>query len=100
MDHLEMSRLSALVIDALCAACVIERDAVHGESSLHELGLDSMAITAIVGQTEATYECELSPDQIVGLFDCTTVDELIASIETAIDSQPRHQAASLTSQAS
>ena len=76
--------LSELVMDTLGAACSVDRAAIGLETTLLDLGLDSMAITAIVAQAEAACDCELTPDQIVGLFDAIQVKDLIAQISSAI----------------
>jgi acyl carrier protein len=70
--------LEGLVISALSAACKLTPDRVRLETNLMDLGIDSVAMLAVVTKVEASLGIELSPHDILGLFSASRVADLIS----------------------
>lgn len=71
-----------MVTEAIANACNFDPKEITGQTSLLELGLDSLSLTALVAQIEAVYECVLTPDEVLELFGAMRVSDVIAFVDT------------------
>ena len=80
--------LTSLVVGALCAACNVDPASVDSNTSLIEMGMDSLSLTAVVTQVEAAYGCELSAEQILELFQAESIQDLLERLSSGVATAP------------
>ena len=77
--------LASLVKQSLCEACSVDPATVAGHTSLVELGMDSFSLTAVVTHVEASFERELSADDVLEFLQAETLTDLIACFARALE---------------
>ena len=77
--------LQDFVIETIAAVCKLERSAVTMNTSLLDIGADSVSLVAIATQVQMYYGVHLTPDELMDLFDAPRVEDLIASLRQMID---------------
>jgi acyl carrier protein len=68
--------LSEFLCSTIALACNRERLAVSPETSLLELCMDSLTFVSVLAQLETIFAFELSPDDILALFEADNVADL------------------------
>lgn len=72
--------LVAWLCRTIARACHLEADAVSAESSVLELGLDSLTFVSVLTQLEAAHGIELSPDETLALLEAADVRALACAL--------------------
>ncbi len=77
------------VMTTIAETCNFDRSAIDRRSSVAEIGMDSLRLTAFVAHVEAAFDCELSADQIVTLFEAPHVQDIVTLIKTVAAASSR-----------
>ncbi len=73
------------ILIAIAESCYRRPDEIRPEVSLVDLGLDSLAITSIVGEIESASRLEFHRDQVNTLFQAERVGDLIDQVLAITD---------------
>jgi acyl carrier protein len=71
------------LLAAVAAACNVSHSDISLQTRLHEIGLDSLALTAVITRMEAYFHIGMEPDRVLSAFSVDTVGELVDCIEAA-----------------
>ena len=69
--------LREFVISALAAAANVDRRTISEDTSVLDLGIDSVSLAGVVAQIEMQYSCEVPLDQVYELFDAPLVRDVV-----------------------
>jgi acyl carrier protein len=69
--------LRTTVVRAIAASCSVEPAELRPELTVGELGLDSVAITSVLGILEAALKREFTADDVMSLFQAPSVGALV-----------------------
>jgi acyl carrier protein len=72
--------LQEFIMTTLAAAANIERCALSEETSMLELGIDSLTLAGLVAQVEMRYGCEVPLEQVYELFDAPLVRDVVTVV--------------------
>ena len=72
--------LDRLLIQGIASICDMEESGIAPETTLGELAMDSLRITALCAHIEALYECPVRPDDVVELLEAACVGDLLATL--------------------
>jgi acyl carrier protein len=72
------------VLDAIATTAALKRTAIAIDTSLTDLGFDSVNRVAVINQAEALYNVEFSVEQLLAAFEIDRVAELVQLIESVI----------------
>lgn len=72
--------LERIVIDAICKACNCPAAGLAGHTPLEVVGLDSLAMAAVISEVEAECGRQLSPDQLMTLLQVRTIGDIVQVI--------------------
>lgn len=75
MDYAKPS-LAELICEAISHACGRAPASVRMDSSLLELGVDSLTLVSVVSQVEALHGVEIETDDLIALLDAHLVRDL------------------------
>ncbi|HEX5421711.1 MAG TPA: acyl carrier protein [Gammaproteobacteria bacterium] len=73
--------IESFVLRVLAAACRAHPAALDPQTSMAELGMDSLTLVAVLSQVEAAYGLEFTTDDTLALMGAGDVGELVAAIE-------------------
>ncbi|HEU4619128.1 MAG TPA: acyl carrier protein [Gammaproteobacteria bacterium] len=80
----EDARIAELVVQALALACGVEAGSLAAATGIGELALDSLTLVAVLARIEASFDVELTGDEMLALFEPRTVGELVAHVEALV----------------
>ncbi len=83
MDE-HVSGLEEMVVSAIAAACNIDRSAVSRNNNMQDLGVDSVNMTSIVAQLQATYHFQMDSDELIELFNAPSIGDFVALLSKAV----------------
>jgi acyl carrier protein len=72
------------VVDTLAQACELSRSEVSIQTSLLELGLDSLGLTVVIAQLQTRYCFEVEPDELAELLGAAVVADIAALVKRKI----------------
>jgi acyl carrier protein len=84
MEAISAEQLRDTVVDAFCSACACERSQLTPATPLLDLGLDSLNLSTVLAQVDATYALDLSDQELFELLRSDTVGDLIQRVFTAV----------------
>jgi acyl carrier protein len=87
MDDREPADLNALIASTLATACRCDVDALHEETDLIDIGLDSLALVSVVAQIEARRNRELGEDELLAIFRTRTVGDIMALAHKMLEAE-------------
>ncbi len=76
------------VLEAVAATCRIAVGRLDASVCIDDLGLDSMALTAVITRLEIRYELSLQADEIVRLLQSKRIAELAAHFAAMLAARP------------
>ena len=77
------SGVRKMVVACVARACNSDAGSVTDSATLSEIGLDSLAITALIGEFQASFDRDLEPEELLALFSAQRVADVIACLEAA-----------------
>jgi acyl carrier protein len=77
MNEQSSIHMRELILDTFCAACNRERSALAPQTSLEELGLDSLSLMSVLSQVQFACGVQLNDDQTLHLLNATTVADIV-----------------------
>lgn len=80
--------IRTLILSALAEACHCSVSELDENSSIIELGVDSLSLTNIAAQLEAQYGLELTEEALLRLLESQRVGDLIGLAETLLAQEP------------
>jgi acyl carrier protein len=80
-----IAELDEIVVSAIAVACNIERSAIAVDANMLELGIDSITMTAIVAQVQASYDVQLETDDVVELLNAPRVADVLSLMKKALE---------------
>jgi acyl carrier protein len=69
--------IEQFVISTIAAVCDAEDAQICPDSALTDLAMDSLRITAFSAHLQATYGCDVTPDNIVAMLEAPCVSDLL-----------------------
>lgn len=81
---MQIESLTRRITVLLSAVSAVPPTDITAGKVLTDLGVDSVKLTALVTLIEAEYGCELSPEQIIGLFAAVRFEDLVTLVAAAI----------------
>jgi acyl carrier protein len=72
------------VMTALAAAANVDRRTISEETSMLDLGIDSLTLAGLVAQVEMRYGCEVPLDQVYELFDAPLVRDVVTVLSQRV----------------
>jgi acyl carrier protein len=78
---MENTSVEEFVISTISTVCNFERAAITPQTSLADLGMDSLTFTAFASHVEATYECEINVDQMLDFLQAPLVADVVAIVQ-------------------
>ncbi len=73
---------SQTVVEAVARACHLDARAVSADTSVQDLGLDSMSLISVFSEIEAVYNVTFTAEQLIEMLQAATVSDLISSVRT------------------
>jgi acyl carrier protein len=83
-DTLSPADPREFILATIAKACNLERAVVTCQTSMQDLGMDSLSFFSIINHIGMVYGIDLVPDEITDLFRAASVGELVAFFENAI----------------
>lgn len=80
--------LQEFVLSTLASVCNVQRHALSEETSLFDLGLDSVTLAGVVAQVEMHYACDIPIDQVYELFDAPLVRDVVSILSRFANGSP------------
>jgi acyl carrier protein len=74
----ELDTIEKSVVAAIARACSASRDCLELDTSLDEVGLDSLGLHSVINDVQERCGIELSPDQLMSFLAVTTVRDVAA----------------------
>ncbi len=81
MNPSERSRLEEVVVASVARACNQEDAAISLQSNLVDVGLDSLALQAVISEMETLWRCEFTPDELMIAFDARNVGDIVRLVD-------------------
>jgi acyl carrier protein len=72
--------LKEFLMTTLAAAANVERRTISEETSMLDLGIDSLTLASLVAQVEMRYGCEVPLERVYELFDAPLVRDVVAIV--------------------
>ena len=76
-----VAEIDDAVLTAVAEACERDRSGISSQTSLLQLGLDSLALTVVVAQLQVRYRFEAQPDELADLFGARAVADIAALVK-------------------
>ncbi len=80
--------LQELVVNLLATACSVQVARVTPETTLEELGIDSLGLTTLAAHLGALYGHDWGQDQLVRLFSADSVGDIIELSRSIVAARP------------
>lgn len=74
-----------LVIKTVASICGMEDSKITPATTLGELAMDSLRITALSADIQAAYECPVTPGDVVELLEAVSIADLVAVVRRITD---------------
>lgn len=84
--------LVAWLCPTIARACHLEPARVTAQSSILDLGLDSLTLVSVLAQIEIAHAFELSPDETLALLEATDIRSLARRLAAIIDGRRQRNA--------
>ncbi len=84
--HERTDAIEEFVTSTLAGLAHCGQDAVTGDRSLLDLGVDSLGIATLATFLEAQYSCSFTPAQLRALYAATCIDDVFVAARQAISS--------------
>jgi acyl carrier protein len=78
--------LQEKVCSAIALARNFDQASISPDDNVHDLGLDSMSIVALLAELEAAYGVEFGADRIIEMLQANTVRDLTAVVGQVVGS--------------
>jgi acyl carrier protein len=78
-----MDSLDQIVLESLANACKVDRSVLSPDTTLTDVGFDSLGAAAFVSEMEFSHGIIIEPDDLPKLFLAVTPADVIAVVDTA-----------------
>jgi acyl carrier protein len=79
--------IDTLVRGTIAAAAKRGTDDISASTELASLAVDSLSLTTLIAQLEATFSMELSPDDKMAIYDADDIGTIVAVAQAARSAQ-------------
>lgn len=90
--HVSADELRTWLRPAIARACQVDPSSVTDESSLLDLGADSLTLASVLSLIEAEHGIELDADETLALLEAADVRALADTLAALIDARTRADA--------
>lgn len=73
-----------VVIRTISRICKRQPSEVTPQTTLQSLGIDSLAVPAVVARLEALFECEFEHEQTLDFLEAVTVEDVAALVRRRV----------------
>lgn len=88
---MEIAHIDRLVREAVSAASGVPVAALHPQTCILDLGLDSIGLLSVLTQVGCALNAEIAGEDTVVLFNAGSLGELVDLIAALIGSQPQSE---------
>jgi len=89
-----MDSFEEIVLETLASACDVDRTALEPETSLIDVGFDSLAASAFVSEMEFSHGVVIEPDELPKLYLAVTSADVVALVQEVCTRTARSGSAS------
>ncbi len=69
--------LEEFLIATIAETCSFERSALTLETSLVDIGIDSLNMTAVLARIELVYDCQLKEEQVIEVLQADRIADVV-----------------------
>lgn len=88
-----MQAADDFILTAVADACNVEPSRVHSATTLAEIGFDSLSAASLAFQVESRFGVELGQENVVQLYEASSVGDVIGLINGILAVTPGRAAA-------
>lgn len=75
--------VASIIVTASNSPCTM----IMPETRLADINMDSLALASVIAQVEAVHQLEFEPEQVVNVFNSTTVGDVVAAVHEALSAR-------------
>ena len=83
-----MNDVATFVTTAIAESCCADPASLAPETQLADLGLDSLVMTSLVSLVEAAYPVDLSPEEVLEMYQAVSLGDMVNLIVRVIEATP------------